>query len=249
MPSPALSAARRQAEEALAYNVHNPIVLGQAVRALLAATEQRCEVHGYAPPRGCVCSCEPRPTFAATAPAPQPDPSLLGRIEAACGIPDPAQACRTVLALCREARERSALDLRIGTPAPPAGDGVREAAERLSARLNDPKMPDYDCVFPHLMEDVYALLAALDAAPKAEPVSVPYTLPDGVREAADALLEDYVGVEDMLPPETAAKVIRLRSALDGAPKPADDGVREAIRSVCSICNATLAALDAAKGGR
>jgi hypothetical protein len=70
-----------------------------------------------------------------TAPAPQPDPSLLGRIEAACGIPDPAQACRTVLALCREARERGALDLRIGAPAPPAGDGVREAAERLRESL------------------------------------------------------------------------------------------------------------------
>lgn len=29
---------------------------------------------------------------------------LLDRIEAACGLPDPAEACRTVLALCREAR-------------------------------------------------------------------------------------------------------------------------------------------------
>jgi hypothetical protein len=200
MPSPALSAARRQAEEALAYNVHNPIVLGQAVRALLAATEQRCEVHGYAPPRGCVCSCEPRPTFAATAPAPQPE--AVEFIDIVFDGPPEHASGRFV-----EVEDSNGRSIRFGS-------WVKRA-------------------------DGYWALRFAPAPPAG----------DGAREAALALLEDYVGVEDMLPPETAAKVIRLRSALDGAPKPAGDGVREAIRSVCSICNATLAALDAAKGGR
>jgi len=42
---------------------------------------------------------------------------------------------------------------------------------------------------------------------------------EAVREAAERLLEDYAGVEDMLLPETAEKVMRLRAALS-TPAPA-----------------------------
>ena len=41
---------------------------------------------------------------------------------------------------------------------------------------------------------------------------------DEVREAAEALLEDYDGVEDQLPRETADKVLHLRSALSRGAK-------------------------------
>ena len=39
-----------------------------------------------------------------------------------------------------------------------------------------------------------------------------------VREAAEALLDDYAGVEDMLLPDTLEKVLRLRAALRGGQK-------------------------------
>jgi hypothetical protein len=194
----ALSAARRQAEEALAYNrrhiataagtprfwTEHETRLDSALRALLAATArvaereaafdaQLTEIAAIVAPHAnrsnlvdavrdlAATAPAPQPAqtltraeaiaagipippdavgvriwgASVTAPAPQPDPSLLGRIEAACGIPDPAQACRTVLALCREARERGALDLRIGAPAPPAGDGVGELPADLWAMV------------------------------------------------------------------------------------------------------------------
>ncbi len=55
---------------------------------------------------------------------------------------------------------------------------------------------------------VAALRSLLAATAPAPPPS------DAVREAAEDLLSDYVGVEDMLTAETAKKVHRLRAALD-----------------------------------
>ena len=45
--------------------------------------------------------------------------------------------------------------------------------------------------------------------------STPPPPSDEVREAAEALLDDYAGVEDMLLPDTLEKVLRLRAALRG----------------------------------
>lgn len=54
---------------------------------------------------------------------------------------------------------------------------------------------------------------------------------EAVREAAERLLEDYAGVEDMLLSETAEKVMRLRSALS-APAPAPSAKEGRRRCIC-----------------
>ena len=64
--------------------------------------------------------------------------------------------------------------------------------------------------------DMCAVLDSLDDWEREGPAPSPAR--DEVREAAEALLEDYDGVEDQLPPEIAEKVLRLRNALAGGPR-------------------------------
>lgn len=57
------------------------------------------------------------------------------------------------------------------------------------------------------------LREALDAMPVGCTTPPADAATEAVREAAERLLEDYEGVEDMLLPDTAGKVLRLRTAL------------------------------------
>jgi hypothetical protein len=103
-----------------------------------------------------------------TFPAPQPNPSLLGRIESACGIPDPAQACRVILALCREARERAPLDLRI-TPAPLLAASRFALAVLTDLAESAAYWSDYDVpvgLLPRVDEARARLAAALEGGPR-----------------------------------------------------------------------------------
>ena len=103
-----------------------------------------------------------------------------------------------------------------------AGDHGEYCGLRNGMLLSGGKTECYsDCPKRVAKEALEALLAAGPEAPP--PPS------DAVREAAEALLDDYAGVEDMLLPDTLEKVLRLRAALraNASPAPGSEGVREA----------------------
>ena len=186
-----LADARRQAEEALAKYEE----IGPAKMALYPVMLIRADIV--------------RALLAATAPDPQPE----------------AKAKETWPE--RYARERM---VRLGDPKdwPPCsgGDWIETMVHRpgwvCGACGHEPSHPRHAAASapappagePQSYDDGYQV-PPINCGTFADVIPAP-PAGDGVREAAERLLEDYVGVEDMLPPETAAKVIRLRSALDAA---------------------------------
>jgi hypothetical protein len=149
-----LSAARRQAEEALAYNrrhiateagvprfwTEHETRLDSALRALLAANGEAERLLREVAGGAVVFDDERVPyievqidaetwaevkRFAATAPAPQRSQTLTRAEAIAAGIPIPPDAVGVRI-----------WGASVTAPAPPAGDGVREAAERLRVRMS-----------------------------------------------------------------------------------------------------------------